>query len=80
MQCYAQVFDEEGRLENLEAFASINGPRFYGFPLSESLVTLKRGGSGVTCTVAVEDDVIVPFRDGEPLAWTLAGEAREASS
>ena len=39
MQCYTQVFDEEGKLENLEAFTSVNGPRFYGLPVSDSTLT-----------------------------------------
>ncbi|MGR5470641.1 dihydroorotase, partial [Vibrio astriarenae] len=30
LELYAEVFDKEGKLENLEAFASFNGPDFYG--------------------------------------------------
>ena len=30
LQTYVQVFDEEGALDRFEAFASINGARFYG--------------------------------------------------
>jgi dihydroorotase len=41
MQVYAQVFAEEGKLDNLEAFASLNGPRFYGLPANEEKVTLR---------------------------------------
>ena len=35
MQVYAQVFAEEDALDRLEAFASLNGPRFYGLPANE---------------------------------------------
>src|SRR5689334_10617572 len=30
LESYATVFDEEGALDRFEAFASLNGPRFYG--------------------------------------------------
>src|SRR5690348_18118112 len=39
---YARVFDEENALDKLEAFASLNGPRFYGLPPNEARVTLRR--------------------------------------
>ena len=42
LESYATTFDEEGALDQLEAFASVNGPRFYGLPLNEGLVTLAR--------------------------------------
>jgi len=34
VELYAQVFQEEGALEHLEAFASVNGPKFYGLPVN----------------------------------------------
>ena len=40
MQLYAQVFMEENALDRLEAFASLNGPRFYGLPANEERITL----------------------------------------
>src|SRR5205085_6677247 len=42
LESYAQVFEEEGALDKLEAFASLNGARFYGLPLNEKTVTLRR--------------------------------------
>jgi len=42
LESYATVFEEEGALDRLEAFASENGPRFYGLPLNEETVTLER--------------------------------------
>ena len=42
LESYATVFEEEGALDRFEAFASINGPRFYGLPLNEGTVTLER--------------------------------------
>jgi len=42
LELYAQVFEEEGALDRLEAFASLNGARFYGLPPSAETVTLVR--------------------------------------
>lgn len=42
LACYAQVFDEEGRLEALADFASRFGPAFYGLPVNARELTLER--------------------------------------
>lgn len=67
LETYAAVFEEEGALERLEAFASENGPNFYGMPLNEGRVTLERAPVVVPETVSG----IVPFLAGETLPWRL---------
>src|SRR5215831_8156938 len=42
LESYAAVFDAEGALDKLEAFASLNGPAFYGLPANTETVTLVR--------------------------------------
>src|SRR6202030_3993620 len=42
LEIYAEVFEEEGALGCFEAFASLNGPRFYRLPANERRVTLRR--------------------------------------
>jgi len=42
LACYAQVFDEDGRLERLADFAARFGPAFYGLPVNAGVVTLER--------------------------------------
>jgi dihydroorotase len=68
LESYATVFDEEGALARLEAFASEHGPRFYGLPLNEGTVTLERIALQVPDVV----DGLVPFHAGEMLGWRLA--------
>jgi len=68
LESYASVFEEEGALDRLEAFASINGARFYGLPVNEEVVTLERSDVQVPDQV----DGIVPFHAGETLSWRLA--------
>ena len=72
LQCYTQVFDEEGALEKLEGFASLNGPRFYGLPANEARITLLRRPAQAPAEISVEADRVVVFRGGEELAWSLA--------
>ncbi len=40
LELYTQVFEQEGALDRLEAFASLNGARFYGLPPNAETVTL----------------------------------------
>ena len=65
LENYATVFDEEGALDKLEAFASINGARFYDLPVNEETVTLERAEIEVPHDV----DGIVPFHAGKTLQW-----------
>ncbi|HSG33057.1 MAG TPA: dihydroorotase [Sphingomonadaceae bacterium] len=73
LESYATVFEQEGRLENFEAFASENGPNFYGLPLNDGTVTLERAEIGVPELVDANGTEIVPFHAGETLGWRLAG-------
>lgn len=68
LESYATVFEEQGALDRLEGFASEHGARFYGLPLNEGEVTLRRGAQ------SVPDDIggVVPFHAGETLAWRFA--------
>ena len=69
LESYARVFEEEGALDAFEAFASVNGARFYGLPFNDGTVTLERAD----CTVPAEIEGVVPFHAGETLHWRLAG-------
>jgi dihydroorotase len=69
LESYAAVFEEEGALDKLEDFASVNGANFYGLPLNDGTVTLERA------EVQVPDEIegLVPFHAGETLGWRLLG-------
>ena len=73
IELYAQVFDELGALDKLEAFASLNGPAFYGLPVNEATVTLERADWTVPEAVeAAAGEKVVAFKGGETLSWRLA--------
>ena len=42
IETYARVFEEEGALDKLEAFASLNGPKYYRMPPNEDKITLEK--------------------------------------
>ena len=69
------MFEEEGALDRLEAFASENGPRFYGLPLNEERVVLERAEMKVPDALRAADTRVVPFHAGETLPWRFAGAA-----
>ena len=72
LEAYASVFEEEGALERLEAFASENGPRFYGLPLNEGTVALERRDVEVPDALGIGEIELVPFLSGSQLGWSLA--------
>ncbi|WP_058913950.1 dihydroorotase [Entomohabitans teleogrylli] len=68
---YATVFEEMNALQHFEAFCSLNGPRFYGLPVNEEVIELRRAPQSVVESIAVEDDVLVPFLAGEVVSWSV---------
>jgi len=71
LETYAAVFEEEGALDRLEAFASENGPRFYGLPPNEDTVTLSREACEVPDALGMGEIELVPFLAGSTLGWSL---------
>jgi dihydroorotase len=71
LESYATVFEEEGALERLEAFASEHGPQFYGLPLNEERIVLERTAVEVPASLPAAGSALVPFHANETLAWRL---------
>ena len=73
MQVYAQVFTEENALDRLEAFASLNGPRFYGLPVNEDRITLQAKPLEAPDWIEVPEanKSIVVFRPDTPVGWSF---------
>lgn len=66
----AQVFEEEGALDRLEAFSALNGAAFYGLPPNETWITLRRGAPVRYPThIETEDGPVTVFDPGFPLNW-----------
>lgn len=71
LELYAEAFEEAGALDRLEAFASERGADFYGLPRSSGTVTLERSPWQVPDSYPFGDDVVVPLRAGEEIAWRV---------
>lgn len=71
LELYAEVFEEEGALHRLEAFASLNGPNFYRLPVNDTRVTLRRAANVVPVAVGEGALAVSPFRAGETLRWKI---------
>jgi dihydroorotase len=73
IQAYLRVFAEENALDRFEAFASLNGPAFYGLPANEERVTFAEGRAFTAERVAVggEGEIVCLF-EGERVDWAPA--------
>ncbi len=71
LESYAAVFEEEDALDQFERFASVNGPHFYGLPVNEARITMKRAGHDIPDTVEANGATLVPFHAGARLNWRL---------
>jgi dihydroorotase len=74
IESYAAVFEEEDALGRLEAFASENGPRFYGLPLNKERIILEQAAVEVPASLPAAGSALVPFHAGESLRWRLSPE------
>jgi len=71
LELYAQVFAEERALDRFEAFAAVNGARFYGLAPNEARITLERRPWRVPSEIAAGDATLKPFLGGEEVGWRL---------
>jgi len=72
IELYAEVFEQAGALDRLEAFASLNGPAFYGLAPNTERITLARESWEVPAAYDyLAGDPLVPLRAGEEIAWRL---------
>jgi len=71
LELYAEVFEAQGQLDRLEAFASFNGADFYGLPRNTETVTLTKTESSVPITRPFGDTEVRLLRGGETVAWSL---------
>ncbi|HQR24584.1 MAG TPA: dihydroorotase [Steroidobacteraceae bacterium] len=71
VELYAEAFDQAGRIDRLEAFASERGADFYGLPRNAERITLTRESWTVPQRYPFGDDTLVPLRAGSEISWRL---------
>jgi dihydroorotase len=74
IELYAEAFEQAGRLDRLQAFASEHGADFYGLPRNREHITLQQAPWTPPAAYPFGADELVPFRAGEQLAWRMVEE------
>ena len=74
IELYADIFEGLGVLDKLEAFASINGAKFYDLPVNESTITLIKSPWQIPQEITLPNGrPIVPFYAGKTVNWRIEG-------
>jgi dihydroorotase len=73
IETYAKVFASVGKLDKLEAFASLNGPKHYGLPPNSETITLEQKTWTAPEDVRVDgpDERALVYRGGETIEWRV---------
>ncbi len=71
IEFYAEVFEQLGALDALEAFASHFGPDFYRLPRNTDSITLRQQEWQVPEQLPLGRDFLTPLRAGESLSWRV---------
>ena len=72
IELYAEIFEQLGILERLEAFASFHGPDFYGLPRNSSKIVLRKEPWQVPERLSLLGGrTLVPYWAGQMLNWRL---------
>lgn len=72
LQLYAEAFDQVGKLDKLEGFASHFGADFYGLPRNSDTITLTRQAYQVPNHYDyLNGQSLVPLRANEQLSWSV---------
>ncbi|WP_134681194.1 dihydroorotase [Paracoccus ravus] len=77
MSILAHVFEEDGALDKLEGFTSLNGPAFYGLPANEDMIRLVKRETPATYPTHIPagDETVTVFDPGFPLYWHVEDHA-----
>lgn len=69
IELYAEVFEQAGALDKLEAFASFHGADFYHLPRNIDRITLVKESWSVPERLTFGDEFLIPLRAGERVCW-----------
>jgi dihydroorotase len=72
IELYAEIFDQAGALDRLEAFAGFYGADFYRLPRNRDTLKLEQYSWRVPREVRFGSETLVPLWAGEMLGWRLA--------
>jgi dihydroorotase len=78
VELYAEAFEQVGRLDRLQGFASHFGADFYGLPRHDDVITLIKEPWVPPLSYDFGNGTLVPYRGGENVAWRMQSAAARA--
>ena len=71
IEIYADIFDQENSLQNLEKFSSINGPKFYNLPINNTNIQLVKETWKLPEFTSYKNIKIKNFMGGKEINWKI---------
>ena len=71
MGCLATTFEDEGALDRLEAFTSLNGPAFYRLAPNDATITLERKALDLPGKVTGDGSDVTVWAPGRDIHWQV---------
>ena len=71
IELYAEIFDQENAINSLEIFSSINGAKFYNFPINENKIKLEKKQWIMTEISTYKDIEVKNFYANEKINWKV---------
>jgi dihydroorotase len=72
---YAQIFEEQNKLDKLNAFMSYFGAEFYQLPENKEQLELVKSSQVIPDTLPFGHNHVVPMAAGETIKWSIYGSA-----
>lgn len=71
IELYAHAFDQVGKIDRLEGFASHFGADFYGLPRNTQHITLQKTPLEIPSSLSyLDDEQIIPLYAGQTISWS----------
>ena len=71
IELYAEIFDQENAIDNLEIFSSINGAEFYNFPINQSKIKLEKIEWKIPEISSYKDIKVKNFYANKKINWKV---------
>lgn len=71
IEFYAEVFEQQGALNKLEAFAAFHGADFYRLPRNQDSIVLRKEDWLIPAQLPLGSDTLTPLRAGEAVRWRV---------
>ena len=71
IELYAEIFDEENAIDNLETFCSINGPKHYNFPVNDTKIKLEKKEWIMSELSSYKDIQVKNFYANKKINWKV---------